>query len=115
MQRVIPKIRLLTYQHSPDSGTEVGALILEHRGNNYHLEGKTKDIIHVFSQSICLYVLTINKGNGYVGLNCYMTPEPDPINNIFLQTHRDINDTLGKNWDALSPETIIRRLINNLS
>jgi len=44
-----------------------------------------------------------------------MTPEPDPINNIFLQTQRDINDALGKNWETLSPETIIRRLINHLS
>ena len=115
MQRVIPKIRLFTFQQSPESGTEVVALILEHRGNNYHLEGGAGDIIHVFSQSICLYVLTINKGSGYVGLNCYMTPEPDPINNIFLQTQRDINDALGKNWETLSPETIIRRLINHLS
>ena len=49
MQRVIPKIRLLTYQQSPESGTEVVALILEHNGNNYHLEGGTKDIIHVFT------------------------------------------------------------------
>jgi hypothetical protein len=114
MKRVIPKIRLLTYQEGADTGTQIRSLVLEHNGNNYHLEGGTKDIIHVFSQSICLYVLTINKGLGYVGLNAYMTPEPDPINSIFLQTQRDITDALGKKWETLSPETITSRLINYL-
>lgn len=114
MRRVMPKIRLLTYQQSPESGTEVTALILEYNGNNYHLEGGTKDIIHVFNQSICLYVLTINKAHNTIRLNCYMTPEPDALNSIFLQTPRDITDALGKKWETLSPETIVSRLIKHL-
>jgi|SRR6185369_16599742 len=114
MQRVIPKFRLLTYQQSPETGTEVVTLILEHRGNNYHLEGATKDIIHVFTAGAAIYVLNINKAHSTIRLYAYMTPEPDPINSIFLQTHREITDALGKKWEQLSPETITRRLINNL-
>jgi len=114
MNQITPVIRLLTYQEAAETGIQIRALVLEYNGNNYHLSGGTGDLIHVFSQSICLYVLTINKGLGYVGLNAYMTPEPDPINSIFLQTQRDITDALGKKWEPLSPETIIRRLINYL-
>jgi hypothetical protein len=114
MKRVIPKFRLLTYQEAAESGTQIRSIVLEYNDNNYHLEGGIKDTVHVFSQSICLYVLTINKGLGYVGFNCYMTPEPDPINSIFLQTQRDINDALGKRWEQLSPRTIVDKLINYL-
>ncbi len=69
MQRVIPKIRLLTYQQSPESGTEVAALILEHQGNNYHLQGGTKDIFHVFTAGVAIYVLTINKAHSTIRLS----------------------------------------------
>lgn len=114
MNQISPVIRLLTYQESQESGLQIRTLILEYNSNNYHLSGGTNDTIFVFTQGVCIFVLTINKTAGYVGLNAYMTPEPDPINSIFLQSITDIRDTLGSKWEQLSPKTIVTKLINYL-
>ena len=114
MKQITPVIRLLTYQEAQESGAQIRALVLEHNSNCYHLSGGTGDTIHVFIQGVCIYVLTINKVVGYVGLAAYMTPEPDPINAIFLQTQQDIRETLGNKWEQLSPQTIVAKLINHL-
>lgn len=115
MQRVIPTIRLLTYQHSPETaGTEVVALVLEHRGNNYHLEGGTKDFIYVFAAGAAIYVLTINKSHGSIRLYAYMTPEPDPINIFVLHDNRQIREYLGSKWESMKPEAIATKLMEYL-
>ena len=114
MERVIPTIRLLTYQHSPEAGTEVVALILEYRGNNYHLEGGTKEIIHVFTAGAAIYVLTINKAHSTIRLNAYMIPEPDPINLFVLHDNRQIREYLGSKWESMKPETIAIKLMEYL-
>jgi hypothetical protein len=114
MTLICPSIKLLTYQESQAAGLQVRALVLNHNSNNYHLEGGTSDTIHVFQESVALYVLTINKRLGYLGLNAYMTPEPDPINSFFLHNTRDICENLGKNWEVMKPETIVKRLIDYL-
>jgi hypothetical protein len=114
MNQISPNIRLLTYQESQAAGLQIRALVLNYNSNNYHLDGGTSDTIHVFTESICLYVLTINKRLGYLGLNAYMTPEPDPINSFFLHNNRDICDYLGKSWELMKPETIVKRLIDYL-
>jgi hypothetical protein len=92
MQAITPSIKLHTYQESIETGLQIRTLILEHNGNNYHLHGGTRDTIHVFTESIGIYVLTINKALGYMGLNSYMAPEPDPINSMFLHTPQEIID-----------------------
>jgi hypothetical protein len=112
IQIISPSIKLHTfYQYQ---GTYINALILEHQGNNYHLEGGTSDTIYIFTENIGIYVLTINKGLGYIGLNSYMTPEPDPINSLFLHNLRDIRETLGNKWEGMKPLTIVQKLINYL-
>ena len=55
MNQITPTIRLLTYQESLTAGIQIRTLVLEHNGNNYHLSGGTSDIIHVFTQSVCIY------------------------------------------------------------
>jgi len=112
MTPIIPRIKLHTsYRYQ---GTYINALILEHNHNNYHLQGGTKDTIHVFAESIGIYVLTINKGIGYIGLHSYMTPEPDPINSIILHNCQEIKETLGAKWESLQPISIVQRLISCL-
>lgn len=115
MNQITPVIRLLTQQESQNSGLHISSLVLEHNGNCYHLHGGTRDTIHVFTQGVCIFVLTINKTLGYIGFNAYMTPEPDPINSIFLQSTRDIKDTLGHKWETMTPKSIVSRLIDYLS
>lgn len=114
MNQITPVIKLFTHQDKQSSGLYISALILEHNGNCYHLQGGTRDTIHVFTQGVCIFTLTINKTHGYIGFNAYMTPEPDPINTIFLQSNRDIKDTLGNKWENLSPKSIVRKLIDCL-
>jgi hypothetical protein len=114
MTPITPTIRLLTLQDTEDAGIQLQTLILEFNGNNYHLPGYTGDTIHVYQQSICLYVLTSNKLRGYVGLNTYMAPEPDSINSVCLHTAQDISHALGPKWEELSPLEMTLKLIDYL-
>lgn len=114
MNQISPVIRLLTYQESQQSGIHIQSLVFDHNGNRYHLSGGTSDTIYVFTESIGIYVLTINKSLGYVGLNSYMAPEPDPINSVFLHNLQEVKVVLGPKWDSTNPATMVRKLINYL-
>ena len=114
MTKITPTIRLFTYQESLERGLQRKSLMLEHNGIRYHLHGGTRDTIHVFTESICIYVLTINKALGYIGLNAYMTPEPDPINCVYLHNYHEIRETLGAKWEGMKPLTMASRLIHYL-
>lgn len=102
MQAITPEVRLIANR------------TLEYRGNTYQLNSGTSDTIHVFTRSICLYVLTINSPLGYIGLDAYYPSEEDPINTIFLHSDYQIKDTLGSKWKKLSPVTIATRLYDYL-
>jgi hypothetical protein len=112
MTAIKPTIKLHTREE--DNGIHINSLIMKHNGNSYHLYGGARDTIHVFSQSIALYVLTINKVNGTMELNAYMSPEPSPINSFSLHTVKDIIDIFGANWEQLPALTISMKLINYL-
>jgi hypothetical protein len=112
MTAITPAIKLHT--RAEDGGLHINSLIMKHNGNAYHLYGGTRDTIHVFIQSIALYVLTINKVNGTIDLNAYMSPEPFPINSFYMHTAKDIIDILGTEWERISPETIVQKLVNYL-
>ena len=112
MTAITPTIKLFT--SNKNTGIQINSLIMAHNGNHYHFHGATNDTIHVFQQSIALYVLTTNKGNGTMGLNAFMVPESDPINTIHLHTPQDIKETLGAKWEQLSPKAITMKLINYL-
>lgn len=107
-----PTIKLHTIPQ--DHGTYLNTVILDYRGNYYNLHGGTRDTIHVFTAGAAIYVLTINKALGYMGLNSYMTPEPDPINSLFLHNNQEISEHLGSKWEVLKPATIITKLIQYL-
>jgi hypothetical protein len=107
-----PSIKLHTNQ--TDQGSYVNAFILEHQGNNYHFPGSTGDTIHLFTQSIAIYVLTINKGLGHMRLNAYMVPQPDAINGVYMHTPQEIIDHLGAEWEQLSPTEITDNLMDYL-
>jgi len=114
MNKITPSIKLLSYQESQDTGLQLRTLILKYKGHYYHLHGGKRDTIHVFTESIGIYVLTVNKGLGYMGLNSYMTPEPDPINSMYKHTPQEIKEYLGNKWELLSAKTITMKLINYL-
>jgi len=112
MTAIIPTIRL--YTSKDDTSIHINNLILEHDSNYYTLQGGTSDTINVFKQSIALYVLSINKNNGTMGLYAYMSSEPDPINSVYLHNNQEIISVLGAKWVLLSAKTITLKLINYL-
>lgn len=114
MTPISPKVRMMTIEEVRQAGFHSRGLVLEHQGNPYKLNAGFSDQIHVFTKSIGLYVLTINKALGYIGLDAYMPAEPDPINTIFLHSEYQFTETLGLKWKMLSPSTITQRLINYL-
>jgi hypothetical protein len=89
-------------------------LILEHQGKPFNLNAGTRDSIHIFSKSTFLYVLTINRLLGYIGLDAYYPAEEDPINTIFLHSDYQISDALGSKWKLMTPRTIANRLTDFL-
>lgn len=114
MTAIKPSIKLFTSHEDDSTSIHINSLILEHNGNNYQFHGGASDTIHVFTESIALYVLTINSALGTMGLNAFMAPEPDPISGIYLHTAQDIKETLGAQWEQLSSKAITMKLINYL-
>jgi hypothetical protein len=114
MTAIKPTIKLFTTQDDGSNGIHINSLILVHKDNHYQFHGGTGDTIHVYQQSIALYVLTINQNNGTMALNAFMSPEPDPINGVYLHTPLEIKETLGTKWELLSPMAITTKLINCL-
>jgi len=114
MTPILPSIRRMTFQEAFEAGLHSRGLILEHRGNSYHLTAGLSDTVHVFSSSIAIYVLTTNRGLGYLGLDAYLPSEQDPINTIFLHSDYMFTDYLGSSWKIMSPRTIATKLINYL-
>jgi len=114
MIQISPTISLFTYRGSNESGLQIKSLVFSHNCNNYHLQGGTRDTIYVFTESIGIYVLTINKALGNMGLYTFMSSEPDPINSLFLHNHQEISEHLGSKWVSLKAETIVKKLIQYL-
>lgn len=114
MTAITPTIKLFISKEEDNAGIYINSLVMEHDGNNYQFYGSSNDTIHVFTQSIALYVLTINRANGTMGLNAFMAPEPDPINSTYLHTPKDIKETLGAKWEHLSTKAITMKLIDCL-
>jgi len=112
MTAIIPVIKLHSRQE--DNGIHINSLIIKHNGNNYHLYASTKDTIYIFQESIALYVLNINKINGTIGLNAYMSPEPFPINSFYMHNVKEIVDVFGTKWEQLPALTVTMKLINYL-
>ena len=114
MTAIKPTIKLFTSQEDDSTGIHINSLVLVHKDNHYQFHGGSNDTIHVFTESIALYVLTINETNGTMGLHSFMSPEPDPINSVHLHTLTEIVNVFGVNWNDASPETIVLELIDRL-
>ena len=112
MTPIIPTLKL--HVHQDNDGIHINSLIMKHNGNNYHLYAGTKDTIYIFTESIALYVLTINREHGTIGLNAYMSPEPFPINSFYMHSTKEIKDVFGPKWEQLPALDIILKLIKYL-
>lgn len=112
MTPITPALKLHTHQDK--DGIHINSLIMKHNGNNYHLYAGTKDTIYIFSESIVLYVLTVNRDHGTISLNAYMSPEPFPISSFYMHSTKEIKDLFGPQWEQLSALDITMKLIDYL-
>lgn len=112
MTPITPELKLHTHQDK--DGTQINSRIISHKGNNYHIYAGTKDIIYIYSESIALYVLTVNREHGIIGLNAYMSPEPFPINSFYMHSSKEIKDLFGPQWEQLPALDVTLKLINYL-
>ena len=94
MTPIKPTLQLHAREEN-DNGIYISSLIMKHKGNNYHLHAGTKDTIYIYQESIALYVLTVNREHGKIGLNAYMSPEPFPINSFYMHSTKEIVDVFG--------------------
>jgi hypothetical protein len=67
MTPVQAAIKPMPYEVAINRNLQSRGLILEHNNRNYYLNAGTRDTIHIFTKSICIYVLTINRPLGYIG------------------------------------------------
>ena len=114
MIQISSAVKLFTYQGTNDSGLQIESLVFNHNCHNYHLQGRTTDTIYIFTEGLGIYVLTINKAVGYIGLHSFMQPEPDPLNSIILHNCQEIKETLGAKWELMKPLAIVQKLISCL-
>jgi len=114
MKEIETTIRRMTFDEAYQLGLHARGLILDHQGRKYHLNAGLSDKVYVFTKSICIFVLTVNRLLGYIGLDAYMPSEPDPINTVFLHSGDQITECLGRRWEQLSHRTIAERLVEYL-
>jgi len=112
MNRITPIIKLYTTQEN--QGTNLQSLVIEYGENNYHLPGCTGTVLYAFSESVCLYVLSINRTLSRIWLFAFMASEPDYISMASLNCHREVLEVLGPKWESMKPEKIVRRLMEHL-
>ena len=114
MTKIQPTIRSMTFDEADQAGLFNRGLMLEYENRRYKLTAGTRDTIHVFTRSIYLFVLTINRPLGYIGLDAYVPLEEETIDTIFLHSDYQIKKFLGQHWDQMSPETLAIRLTEYL-
>ncbi len=114
MKETTPVIRRMTFDEAYQLGLHARGLILVQQGREYYLNAGLSDKVYVFTKSICIYVLTVNRLLGYIGLDAYMPNERDPINTVFIHSDHQITECLGRRWEQLSPRTIAERLVEYL-
>jgi hypothetical protein len=112
MNQITPVIKIHTTQE--DQGTYLQSLIIEYRGNNYLLPGCTGTVTYAFSESVCLYVLSINRTLSRIYLFAFMSSEPDYISMTSLNSHKEVLEVLGSKWESMKPERIVKRLMDCL-
>lgn len=114
MTSITPVIRRMTFEEAYQLGLYSRGLKLEYQGSDYNLNAGLSDKVYIFSKSIGIYVLTINRSLSYIGFDVYMPKEQDPINTVFIHSEDLIIDCLGRNWNRLSPSMIAERLVDYL-
>ena len=114
MKRIVPKIRMMTFEEARERNLMNRDLMLEYKGRSYVLNAGTKDKVEVFLNGVGLFVLTANRSMSYLGLDAYQIGHEEAINSVFLWKEQEMLEVLGPHWRVLSSETKVLRLMEYL-
>jgi hypothetical protein len=103
----------MTLEEQRNAGLKNKCLMLDYQNRSFVLNAGNSDVVEVFTQSIGLFVLTLNSYAEYVGLDSYVLSEAEPINTIFLQEY-EVVELLGSKWKDMSTRTIAIKLMEYL-
>jgi len=106
------KIEYESFEEQTKAGRYNPNLIVVLNINNeeikYSVSSGRSDSIYVFKEEKYIYVLSVNKNLGYVGLEIF--EENEQIDSIFIDKDYEIKEILGKSELDLTPINIVKRL-----
>jgi hypothetical protein len=100
-----------TWEEAREAGHSNPGLVLIYGGRRYPIDSGQSDDIDVFEEGNLLYILSVNRSIGYAGLQVLDPESGKDVANVFLQNKRDIEEVLGKEWEGLSPEEMLKALM----
>lgn len=113
MKRIFPTIRKMTPEETSGHNLQNPGIILEYCHLMIPLSAGYTDTIQIYRNGNSLIVLITNNQLGYIGLDEVDLLDGDIIGTVFLEEHQ-IKECIGKNWQQMKPETLIRRLSDYL-
>jgi len=114
MNKIYPTIRLMTPEETRTSQLINAGSVIEHDGTTIPISAGRSDQVHIYQDSTVVYVLSINLLMEYIGLEIFDSTCGEEFDNVFLQFHWELEEYLGTKWRELTPQTIIRKLVNYL-
>jgi hypothetical protein len=85
-------------------------LVLKINGRRLPISAGYKDDIHIFDEHGIIFVLSINRGLDYVGVEAFEIDHDTPFGEVFLDCDHQIADVLGPRGLDLEPITMAKRL-----
>ena len=84
MNEITPSIRLMTPEEVRSARLINAGSVLEYEGTAIPIAGGRSDLVHVFTESTVIYVLSINYKLEYIGLEIFDAASGEEYETIFI-------------------------------
>jgi hypothetical protein len=89
-------------------------VIITGKGKRLTISAGESDNVHVFKEGALFFVVSVNYRFPYVGLEVFETTKGERIGervgDVFFQYDCDQEESLGRNWEDLTVNTLARRM-----
>lgn len=110
MNQITPSIRLMSPEEVRSSRLINAGSVLEYEDTAIPIAAGRSDLVHVFTESTVLYVLSINYKLEYIGLEIFDAGSGEEYETIFVSYDWELLEYLGTNWKDIPPLQIVARL-----